>query len=92
MEDQDVKDFLRILGLKATVDILEYVDTHDTAQYKELQEFVSTHTLNARLQDLREYNLLEHHFVREDTRKEWYETTERGKKVLEWVSGLEKIL
>ncbi|MGD2249266.1 MAG: winged helix-turn-helix transcriptional regulator [Candidatus Methanofastidiosia archaeon] len=91
MEDKDVKDLLRILGMKATVDILEYVDKHGTAQYKDLQDFVSTHTLNARLQDLREFNLLEHHFVREDTRKEWYESTEKGKKVLEWISALEKI-
>lgn len=92
MEDQKKKSLLKILGSKGTVDILQFLEKHGTAQYKDLQQFVSTHTLNARTKDLMRLGLIQHHFLREEVRREWYELTELGKKVLQWLSDLEKIL
>jgi DNA-binding HxlR family transcriptional regulator len=91
MEDKE-EDSLRIFGLKAAINILRFINRHEKVQYKQLQQFVSTHTLNARLRDLRNLSLIEHHFVREDVRKEWYEPTEKGRKVLECLEDLEKII
>ena len=82
MEKKKEESFLKMLGLKATKDILEYLEGHDTAQYKELQQFVNTHTLNTRMRELLDFKLVQHHLVREDVRKEWYEPTEKGKKIL----------
>ncbi|KYK32402.1 MAG: winged helix-turn-helix transcriptional regulator [Theionarchaea archaeon] len=82
MDEKREENFLKMLGLKATKRILEFLDENGTAQYKQLQQFVNTHTLNTRMRELLDYNLVEHHLVREDVRKEWYEPTEKGKKVL----------
>lgn len=92
MEDQKRKSLLKILGSKGTVDILRFLEKHGTAQYKDLQQFVSTHTLNARTRDLTWLGLIQHHFVREEVRREWYELTELGKRILQWLDELEKIL
>lgn len=80
--------FIKILGSKATRSILSFLDKEEKARYKELQEFVNTHTLNTRIKELLEHDLIRHHMVREDTRKEWYEPTERGKRVLQLLNEL----
>jgi len=89
METQE--DFIKVLGSKATLSILQFLDRKEKARYKQLQEFVNTHTLNTRLKELLEYDLIEHHIIREDTRKEWYEPTERGKRVLKLLNELATI-
>ncbi len=81
-------EFIKILGSKATRRILLFLEKEEKARYKELQEFVNTHTLNTRLKELLEHDLIQHHMVREDTRKEWYEPTERGRKVLQLLNEL----
>lgn len=86
METQE--DFIKVLGSKATLPILQFLDRKEKVRYKQLQEFVNTHTLNTRLKELLEYDLIEHHVIREGTRKEWYEPTERGKRVLTLLSEL----
>ncbi len=86
MEQQE--HFIKMLGSKATRKILQFLEMEEKARYKELQEFVNTHTLNTRIKELLDYNLIQHHLVREDTRKEWYEPTERGRKVLELLDEL----
>lgn len=92
MEKEKEENFLKMLGLKATRDILEFLSENGTAQYKQLQQFVNTHTLNTRLRELLEFNLVEHHMVREDVRKEWYQPTEKGLKVLQQLKSLVKIV
>jgi DNA-binding HxlR family transcriptional regulator len=82
MDEKKEEEFLKMLGLKATKKILEYLDEHETAQYKQLQQFVNTHTLNTRMRELLDFNLVQHHLVREDVRREWYESTEKGKRIL----------
>jgi len=82
MDKKREEDLLKMLGLKATKDILEFLDQHGVAQYKQLQQFVNTHTLNTRLRDLLDFHFVQHHLVREEVRREWYEPTEKGLKVL----------
>ncbi len=85
MDEKREEDFLKMLGLKATKKILEFLDENETAQYKQLQQFVNTHTLNTRMRDLLDFNLVQHHLVREDVRREWYEPTEKGRKILQYM-------
>ncbi len=92
MENVKEKDFLSILGKKGTIDVLRFLEEHSTARYKHLQQFVSTHTLNARIKDLIHLDLIQHKFVKEELRKEWYELTERGRKVLQCLDELRKII
>ena len=61
-------------------------------RYKELQEFLNTHTLNTRIKELLRHNLIQHNMVREEIRKEWYELTEDGKRVLELLNELAGIV
>ncbi len=90
MEEQD--EFIKILGSKATRRILQYLSREEKARYKQLQEFVNTHTLNTRIKELLQYNLIQHHMVREETRKEWYENTERGRKALQLLDELAELV
>lgn len=82
MDEKREEDFLKMLGLKATKRILEFLVENETAQYKQLQQFVNTHTLNTRMRELLEFDLVQHHLVREEVRREWYEPTEKGRKIL----------
>ncbi|MBU7045418.1 MAG: winged helix-turn-helix transcriptional regulator [Theionarchaea archaeon] len=86
MEKQD--QFIKVLGSKATRIILQFLEKEEKARYKELQQFVNTHTLNTRIKELLEFDLIQHHMIRDETRKEWYEPTERGRKVLELLNEL----
>ncbi|KYK36118.1 MAG: winged helix-turn-helix transcriptional regulator [Theionarchaea archaeon] len=90
MEEQE--EFIKMLGAKATKNILQFLDKEEKARYKQLQEFVNTHTLNTRIKELLAYDLIQHHMVREETRKEWYEPTERGRKVLGLLNELAEIV
>jgi DNA-binding HxlR family transcriptional regulator len=85
------KGILTVIGSTGTVYILEYLHTHTQPQYKELNRALVPHTLNARLRELLMYNLIEHHFERKDTRKEWYTITEKGEKVLQLMRKLQEL-
>ncbi len=74
---------LKILWLKGTFGILQYLVDHGKSQYRDLEPLASTYTLSTRLGQLLEYGLIEHHFEKEERRTEWYEITEKGRKVLE---------
>ncbi|KYK35182.1 MAG: hypothetical protein AYK19_22540 [Theionarchaea archaeon DG-70-1] len=80
--------FFKMLGSKAAVRILQYLGTEKRVKYRDLQQFVNTHTLNVRIKDLLNHGLIEHHLTREETRREWYELTEKGKKVVELLDKL----
>ena len=80
--EERMKKFLKVLGAKGAFEVLVYLDVHETAQYRDLMEFVNTPTLNTRLRQLLTFNLVSHHLERVETRKEWYELTEKGKEVV----------
>ncbi|MBU7018263.1 MAG: winged helix-turn-helix transcriptional regulator [Theionarchaea archaeon] len=92
MDEKKEEGFLKMLGLKATKKILEYLDENETAQYKQLQQFVNTHTLNTRMRELLDFDLVQHHLVREDVRREWYEPTEKGRKVLQYLREMVHVI
>ncbi|KYK32229.1 MAG: winged helix-turn-helix transcriptional regulator [Theionarchaea archaeon] len=88
-------DLFYVLGLKATLRILKYLKEHKKAQYRDLRSVgISIHVLNDRLKQLLKLDLVSHHLVlkRGQKRKEWYELTEKGKKVLKLILELEKIM
>jgi len=80
MQKEDVK-VLNVFGKKGTMQILEFLD-HGKVSYLQLQQFINTHTLNTRLRELLNYGLVQHHLERFEKRTEWYEITEKGRKVL----------
>ena len=88
MEGNRERDLLKLLGAKGTREILELMSQHGTVQYKQMMGFVNTPTLNQRLRDLLIFGLISHHLERVETRREWYEITEKGKQALEYLRAL----
>ncbi|KYK37625.1 MAG: winged helix-turn-helix transcriptional regulator [Theionarchaea archaeon] len=82
MDKKEEKEFLKLIGLTGTIFILRYLNEHDSGQYKDLQDYINTHSLNQRLRTLLHFNLVEHHYVRDEKKKEWYTLTEKGRKIL----------
>ena len=80
--------FLKLLGAKGTIDILQYLQEKGAAQHREFIRFLSFATLLKRLRELLEFGLVEHHLQKEGVRKEWYELTEMGEKALKFIHEL----
>jgi len=88
-EDQDLKEFFRVLGLTATVDILKSIQKGKN-QYLDFFTTASVSTVNERIKQLITLGIIKHHLGREPRRKEWYTLTERGERVLKATVRLEK--
>ncbi|MBU7018266.1 MAG: winged helix-turn-helix transcriptional regulator [Theionarchaea archaeon] len=88
MDEKKEEDFLRVISLKGTRDILKYLDKHGMAQHQQLDAFINTCTLNRRLNQLLKYSLIQHHLDKKDARREWYSLTERGKKILKHLEDM----
>jgi DNA-binding HxlR family transcriptional regulator len=89
----EIEEFYRILGLKGTVNIIKYLSKHGKARYIDLSSLISYASLNTRLMQLETLNLIEHHFDRgKEKREEWYELTEKGKKLILIFNHLEEII
>ncbi|KYK32166.1 MAG: helix-turn-helix transcriptional regulator [Theionarchaea archaeon] len=87
MEIEDL-EVLKMLGSRGTTEILEFLSEHGEARYIQMQEFMNSHTLNTRMRELLGYGLVEHHIERTEKRREWYELTEKGKKVIKELKEL----
>ncbi|KYK38400.1 MAG: hypothetical protein AYK18_17360 [Theionarchaea archaeon DG-70] len=85
------KDFLKLLGQSGTKDILFYLNRHGKGQYKDFNSQICSPVLNKRLPRLVKFGLITHHLTREDMKKEWYEITDTGKKVVEHLRRLIEI-
>lgn len=92
MDGKRREEFLRLVGLKGTIDILRHLDEHGTGQYKDFTGYANVPTLNQRLKQLLEFNLIEHHLEKQDLRKEWYEITEKGEKVLKILNDMVQLV
>jgi DNA-binding HxlR family transcriptional regulator len=92
MENEREEKFLKLLGSKGTKRILEFLDEHGVARYKQMEEFLNTHTLNQRLRELLAFDLIRHHLERIETRKEWYELTDKGREVLQILQTLTALI
>ena len=85
------EEFLKLVYSKGTIDILTYLDEHGTAQYKDLMELVNEVTLHNRVKQLLEFSLIVYHLDKMDVRKEWYEITGKGKRVLQILEDIKKL-
>ena len=92
MDEKGEQHFLRVISLKGSKHILKYLDEHDIAQHGDLDAFMNTVTLNRRLRELLELGLIEHHLDKTDVRKEWYSITEKGKKIINYLENLIKLI
>lgn len=91
MKDAD-EELLKILGAKGSKRILELLCEHETVQYYQMRTFVNTHTLNRRLHELLDLGLMEHYLEKGETRKQWYEITEKGRIVLQELRDIVHIM
>jgi len=84
-----IKDeILKIFGRKGTMQIMEFLNRHSKVQYNQMKQFANTHTLNRRIRELLKCQLVEHHLDKSKPRREWYEITEKGRKVLQCAQEL----
>lgn len=92
-EEIPIEKDIAILGLKATREILELLDTRGTAQHSELTTIATPPTVNRLLRDLMNLDLV-HCFrdIRDGVEKEWFEPTEKGKKVVQCLRELEELM
>ncbi len=90
----DERRILKLLRLRGTITILRYLHEHSTAQYHQFNEFIITSTLNERLRQLLHFKLINHYFVKEGVikRKEWYELTDKGRKVLKIAEAIIQVV
>lgn len=86
------EDLLRLLISRPTREILKFLDQHEQAQYRELSVLVAAKTLNVKLRGLLFHQLIEHHLERLEVRREWYELTDKGRKVLQFLRELAEIV
>ena len=89
MDDQDLKEFFKVLGSAATRDILTSIHEGNN-QHKDFLRFGSISTINQRTKQLESLDIIEHHLGREGIRREWYTLTKRGERVVKGIPGLEK--
>ncbi len=85
---KESEDFFKMLGARSTIEILEFLGDHGEAKHKEMQEIANINTLNTRLRELLRYGLVQHHLERFERKTEWYEITEKGRRVLYHVKEL----
>lgn len=81
MTEKEEEECIKILHSKPSWKMLKYLFQNGTARYKDFTPFASTYTLNKRLKEFLKYNLIQHRFVKADTRKEWYELTDKGREI-----------
>ena len=89
MEEQDLKEFFKVLGSAAARDILTSIHEGNN-QHKDFLKFGCISTINQRTKQLESLDIIEHHLGREEKRREWYTLTERGERVVKGITGLEK--
>ena len=73
------KEPLKCLCSRGTEEILELLAQKGIGRYRDFTQFASTHTINGRLRYLLNHGFIQHHFTKDDKRKEWYTITEKGR-------------
>lgn len=84
------KDIFVVLGRNSTKKILEFLDEHESVQYKDVRQFASPFSLSKILKELMDFDLIKGYYVY-DTKKEWLHLTQKGEKVLECLRELETL-
>ncbi len=88
MDEKGEEGLLKMLGARGAKQILEFLNQHGLCQYKQLEEFMNTHTLNIRLREMLTFQLVQFYFDRIETRERGYEITEKGEKILQHLRDL----
>ncbi|MBU7045163.1 MAG: hypothetical protein HXS54_01895 [Theionarchaea archaeon] len=81
MAEESETKHVKMLFYTGSWEILKCIVQKGAAQYRDFAPFASTFTVNRRVKDFLRYNLIQHHFVRGEVRKEWYEPTEKGREI-----------
>ncbi len=92
MDEKGEEDLLKMLGARGAKQILEFLNQHRLCQYKQLEEFMNTHTLNIRLREMLTFQLVQFYFDRIETKERGYEITEKGEKILQHLRDLVKLM
>jgi len=82
LDEQEEKEFLKMIGLKGTVPVLKFLNEKGEAHHGDFAHLVNVVSLNTRLRQLLRFGLIEHHLERIETRREWYSITDKGRKIL----------
>jgi DNA-binding HxlR family transcriptional regulator len=86
------KKFIEFLGQTGTVRILKTINNSEKCIFTDLIAITSRTTLYRRLKQLTKLNLIKYNMIKEKgKRKEWYETTEKEKKVVKILDQLGKL-
>ncbi len=92
MDEKGEEDLLKMLAAQSAKQILEFLNQHGLCQYKQLEEFMNTYTLNIRLREMLIFGLVQFSFDRIETKERGYEITEKGKKVLQIAEDIKKLV
>lgn len=92
MEYGKEKEPLKCLCSRGTGEILELLAQEGIGRYRDFTQFASTHTINGRLKYLLRCGFIQHHFTKDDKRKEWYTITEKGRKALNILKELNRLV
>ncbi|MGD2247265.1 MAG: winged helix-turn-helix transcriptional regulator [Candidatus Methanofastidiosia archaeon] len=87
---KEKKKILKLICLKGTVFILEYLDKNEFAHFSDLNDNISDPSLASRLKELLALGLIKHYFERKTIRTEWYELTGKGKRVVQLLQKLQE--
>jgi DNA-binding PadR family transcriptional regulator len=85
-------ELLQLLGSKGTRGILQELSTRGKVKCTDFHVDISIPTLYTKLTKLLEFSLIEHHLEKEPTRQEWYEITEKGRKILRYLEDLVELI
>lgn len=80
VEPDKVEEFLNLIGSRFTAQILEFMEQKEQTRYGDMT-FLSCFSLNKRLHYFLKHGVVEHHVERLPLKREWYELTERGRKM-----------
>ena len=89
---EDEPEFLKFIGSKGPREVLLFLRERGQVQYKDFNVSVSVPTLNNRLSRLLDFYLVEHHFQKKPKRREWYEITEKGIRISEYLEDLVELI
>ncbi len=88
MNIEEQRKLFEFLGCKGTLDILFRLREHGRTRYIEFNVNISVYSMNRRLRELIKAELIKHYLKRNKKRKEWYELTEKGEKLLRCIERI----
>ncbi len=88
MDIEELHNLFKLLSFTGTLDILFRLKEHGRTSYIEFNVDISVYSMNRRLHELIQAGLIKHYLKRNKKRKEWYELTEKGEKLLRCIERI----